>query len=65
MQLAEHALLGYSLADGGYSIEELCSTIGLTKKEWETIKQKGENEIIVEKFGEGIDADFAKEQGEK
>ena len=36
---AEQQLLGYSHAKQGYSIRDLVIAMGLTKKEWETLKK--------------------------
>ena len=38
--LAEQQFLGYALGSQGHSINELCSSMGLKKEEWDYLKKE-------------------------
>ncbi len=43
LDIAEAQLTGFAHRQKGYSIQSLASSMGLTKKEWNKIKEKGIN----------------------
>lgn len=41
LELAEQQLTGFAHAKAGYEAPALAESMGLTKREWEAIKQRG------------------------
>jgi len=62
MELAEAQILGFHHCYQGYPIRNLLSSMGLTRKEWETIKKEmGVESYLPQELGDEIE-DYLNEE---
>jgi len=59
LDLAEQQLTGFAHAKAGYEVPALAESMGLTKYEWEAIKQRGMVKLDVQDVA-SLDVYFSK-----
>ena len=65
LDLAEHQLTGFKHAKEGYSLRDLISSMGLTKREWDTLQNKEKVDYLNKDDKEEIDEYFESEAKSK